>query len=71
MYSNNDPDEMKPAEIVMEVASILTKGFLRIRKTDLFTTSIDANDVYKLEHSISLKASEVTIHKSTAKEEWQ
>jgi hypothetical protein len=58
MYSINDPDEMKPAERILEVACILTKGFLRIRKPDLLSTSIDANDVYKLEHSISLKVSE-------------
>jgi hypothetical protein len=58
MCSINDPDEMKPAEIIQEIACILTKGFLRIRKTDLLSTSIDANDAYELEHSISLNVSE-------------
>jgi hypothetical protein len=58
MYSINNTDEMQPAERILEVARILTKGFLRIRKTDLFSTSINANDVYKLENSKSLKASE-------------
>lgn len=57
MYSITDTDEMKTTERILEVACILTKGFLRIRKTDLFSTSTDTNDVYELENSKSLKSS--------------
>ena len=57
MYSITETNEMKTTERILEVACILAKGFLRIRKTDLFSTSIDTNDVNALENSRSLKSS--------------
>ena len=58
MYAIDGPDEMTPAERVLEVAWILAKGFLRLRKQDSFSTSIGSSNPDKSDHPKSINVSE-------------
>ena len=58
MYSIDNPTEMTSDERFLEVAWILAKGFLRLRKQDLFSISVDSSKPDISDHTQSGNVSE-------------